>query len=245
MALTDGLVAYWKLDESSGNASDSSGNSKTLTNTNTVAYSAAKINNGADFGSANTNKYLTLGSNLPINFYNGSNTFSCWVKMNTQITSGFQCFMGGGDSTTKTMGYILYEYNGGNIRIRFRVGARGVNFYDILSSNYTISTSAYTHLAMTYDGSTLTGYINGVSAGTVTAGVVGTVAFVNAFALGTYIDDTGTSLFASAIVDETGVWNRCLNSTEIGLLYNNGNALPFPLDVTTKKFRPGSLGSML
>ena len=31
-AITDGLVAYYKLDESSGNASDSSGAGNTLTN---------------------------------------------------------------------------------------------------------------------------------------------------------------------------------------------------------------------
>ena len=45
MALTDNLVSYWKLDESSGNAADSVG-SNTLTNTGTATYAAGKINNG-------------------------------------------------------------------------------------------------------------------------------------------------------------------------------------------------------
>jgi hypothetical protein len=43
MALTDNLVAYYKLDESSGNAADIV-NSITLTNTSTT-YGTGKINN--------------------------------------------------------------------------------------------------------------------------------------------------------------------------------------------------------
>ncbi len=39
MALTDGLVAYYKLDESSGNATDSVGGFN-MTNTNTCTFSA-------------------------------------------------------------------------------------------------------------------------------------------------------------------------------------------------------------
>jgi hypothetical protein len=43
MALTDNLLAYYKLDESSGNAFDSFAG-KTLTNNNTVGFAAALIN---------------------------------------------------------------------------------------------------------------------------------------------------------------------------------------------------------
>ena len=49
MALNTNILASWKFDESSGNASDSSGNGKTLTNINTIAYVAGKVNNAADF----------------------------------------------------------------------------------------------------------------------------------------------------------------------------------------------------
>src|SRR3990167_551156 len=49
MALDTNLVAYWKMDESSGDATDSVA-SHTLTNTN-VTYGTGKINNGAAFNS--------------------------------------------------------------------------------------------------------------------------------------------------------------------------------------------------
>ncbi len=41
MALTDSLVAMWRLEESSGNRSDSQG-SNTLTDTNTVGSGTGK-----------------------------------------------------------------------------------------------------------------------------------------------------------------------------------------------------------
>ena len=41
-------IAYWKLDETSGNASDSSGNSSTMTNNGTTSFTGAKsLSNGA------------------------------------------------------------------------------------------------------------------------------------------------------------------------------------------------------
>ena len=65
MALTDNLVSYWKLDESSGNAADSVG-SNTLTNTNTVTYSAGKINNGADFERDSAQYFSNLNERKPL-----------------------------------------------------------------------------------------------------------------------------------------------------------------------------------
>lgn len=49
MALNTNILASWKFDESSGNATDSSGNGKTLTNTNSISYVSGKVNNAADF----------------------------------------------------------------------------------------------------------------------------------------------------------------------------------------------------
>ena len=54
-------LAYWKFDESSGNASDATGNGYTLTNNNSVSFSAGKINNAAVFASANS-KYFSKSS---------------------------------------------------------------------------------------------------------------------------------------------------------------------------------------
>ncbi len=45
--LGSGLMGYWKLDESSGNATDSSGNALTLTNNGTTTFVGSKYGNGS------------------------------------------------------------------------------------------------------------------------------------------------------------------------------------------------------
>ncbi|MBI2617827.1 DUF2341 domain-containing protein [Candidatus Gottesmanbacteria bacterium] len=69
-SLTQGLVGYWKFDESSGDASDSSGNATTLTNTNSATYTAGKYYKAGTAASstdacfsAASNSYLASGGN--------------------------------------------------------------------------------------------------------------------------------------------------------------------------------------
>ena len=64
MALTDSLISYWKLDEASGNATDSHG-TNTLTDTNTVTSVAGKINTARYFTNANT-EFFTLADNASL-----------------------------------------------------------------------------------------------------------------------------------------------------------------------------------
>ena len=71
-SLLNGLVSYWKLDETSGNAVDNIGGN-TGVNTN-VTYAAGKINNGAVF---NGTAYLT-GSTSSYQVF----TYNAWVYNN-------------------------------------------------------------------------------------------------------------------------------------------------------------------
>ncbi len=112
--LIPGLVSYWKLDESSGNAMDSFG-TNTLQNNNGVIYEPGKIYNAADFGINNSSKSLSKVTNLGIGA--GACSISCWVKMNTEITSGTQFPVALYDATTKVENDIQYAYNGGTRRI--------------------------------------------------------------------------------------------------------------------------------
>lgn len=67
MALTDNLVSYWKLNESSGNAADSVW-SNTWVNTN-VTYDVGKINNCAIFNNtAYFTTALTIGTVFTVSF---------------------------------------------------------------------------------------------------------------------------------------------------------------------------------
>jgi hypothetical protein len=233
MALSDNLVAYYKLDESSGDASDSSGNGYTLTNTNTVGYATALINNGADFGTANTNKVLTRASNLGIT--NGACSISIWVKLRTEIASGTYGFIQKSNATNHVAYIISYEYNGGTRRLAFNRQRQNT------SNNYvnyttTLGTSNWNHLVLTYDGTTLTGYLNGVSVGTpLNTSGDGASGGDNTVDIGHANEQFSTS-YSSMYADEVGIWSRALSASEVTSLYNSGAGLAYPF--TTARFVP-------
>lgn len=72
--LNQGLLGYWKLDESSGNANDSSGNSLTLTNNGTTTYAGGKYGNGSEHVPASS-QYLSTATTI-----SGVKTISFWVN---------------------------------------------------------------------------------------------------------------------------------------------------------------------
>lgn len=242
MALTDSLVAYYKLDESSGDATDSSGNGYTLTNTNTVGYASALINNGADMGTTNSNKKLNIVNNLGIT--SGSYSVSGWVKLRTDTASGHYTFFEHRNTTTnvaKRIGYALNNAGAGpNMCIYFDYSS---NVGHLIEYTVTMGTTSWYHCVATYDSASgvNTLYVNGTSRGTVTISNSGS-GLTNGFSIGGTVNGF---LFSPAYFDEVGVWSRALSSAEVSLLYQNGNGLAYPLNVATKKFRPGSLGSML
>lgn len=86
MALTDNLISYYKLDESSGNASDSVG-SNTLTNVNSVVYATAKLNKGADL-ERSSSQYLSIadGSQSGLDI-TGNISVSAWIKIESLPTA--------------------------------------------------------------------------------------------------------------------------------------------------------------
>ena len=225
MALTDNLVAYYKLDESSGDASDATGNGYTLTNTNTVGYASALINNGADFGTANTNKVLTRASNLGIT--NGACSISMWVKLRTEIASGTYGFIQKSNATNHVAYIISYEYNGGTRRLAFNRQRQNT------SNNYvnyttTLGTSNWSHIVLTYDGTTLTGYLNGTSVGApLSTSGGGAGGGDNTIDIG-HANEQQNPSYSSFYADEVGIWSRALTSGEVTSLYNSGSGNQYP-----------------
>jgi hypothetical protein len=214
MALTTNIVAYWKLDESSGNATDSVG-SNTLTNTN-VTYTAGKINNGAVFNST-TDKFAP--ASVPVTG-NSAFTVSAWVyPTNTGSEQGFVFYWGNISSKAST--YLKYNLSGG-AKIGF--GAFGAD----LTYSVTLTTSTWYHLVYTYDQSNAILYINGSAVST--QGLSGLNVGTNTARVGISIDDDSSSVWKGSL-DEIGIWSRALSSTEVTSLYNSGNGIQYPFAV--------------
>lgn len=226
MALTDNLVSYWKLDESSGNATDSVG-SNTLTNINSASYIGAKINNGILLNKSSF-QYLKILNNLGI-VWNSLYTFSFWIKLTNEITSGnynlldHRCLVVSSDTAMQS---VQYEYNSGTRRLIFFRTRNNPFSIEQINYNITLGTSNYVHVIMTYDGVTLEGFVNGISIGTIASACTTPVIDSNTgFSLG---GDLFGGAYDDGIIDEVGVWSRVLSAPEITTIYNSGYGLQYP-----------------
>lgn len=182
------LRAYYKLE----NTDDQTSNNYDLTNNGTTTFAAAKFNNGADFGTTvNGVKSLSIASDLGVS--SGAISISMWVKLRSEITvsSGYYYFVE--KSSTTNVAYIIrYNYNSGTPRLEFvrsRVGAAD----DMVTYNITLGTADFYHLVMTYDGTSIRGYVNGALVGSpVSSSGVGVSGGSNKMYIGARITGSAT-----------------------------------------------------
>ena len=226
MALIDNINAYYKLDDVNDSVA-----SYHLTNNGTTPFNVALIGNGADGGTTNSTKRLTINSQLGMSAASANISFSFWVKMNTEIGSCIQCFFERTivEATLPLGYYVRYEYNGGTRRLNFTRAKHGVAD-NSFTYNITLGTSAWYHLVLTYDGTTVLGYVNETQQGSVASSGAGLndANLTDRFAILASDNGYSPTNYASSIIDEFGVWNRALSASEISSLYNSGVGLQYP-----------------
>ncbi|MDO8619660.1 MAG: DUF2341 domain-containing protein [Candidatus Daviesbacteria bacterium] len=206
--LSNGLVGYWKMDESSGNAADSSGNSNTGTWNGTGAshYSAGKFGNGGGFNGTDDYATGTLSSSLqPTRI-----TISLWWQ--AQSTGSNQ--------------YII-DTNGDNSNYGYTIqtNANITGYYVTLGgvasdqlTNYTFTAGNWYHFIATYDGSSIITYINGARQSSFSISSSPNITYSGgAFNIGR---NNNNSYFIKGILDEIRVYNRALSPKEVSDLYN-------------------------
>lgn len=217
-----GGVAYYKLDESSGNASDEI-SYKTLTNTSGT-YSAGKVNNGWNGSGSTTylrNTSFSIGSQA--NF-----TVAFWFKTSSSSRGDLMDFNKA--DRTSSIQILANSYSAGD-----SAGRVGVNLYYSGATHWTdasttgLNNGSWHHLAFTVSGANTTIYIDGASAGTNTNG---TAMFLDDLAV--MGDPANSANYLNGSMDELFVCNRALSSTEISSLYNSGsgNQYPFSVNIT-------------
>lgn len=218
--LSDNLTSYWKFDEASGNASDSTANAYTLTNQNSTAYTTGKLNNGISLVAASS-KYFSR-----TNQYNAAaGSVSFWVKLTTNASvkgseNSFVCW----DNNSGSQGVYITQAQASN-KITYGFGAGGVQ----LTGTTALVISTWYHIVAVWDATSTILYVNGVADVTgaaVTYANGNTTIYVGTDSSG------GQTRFCNGVIDELGIWSRKLTSTEVTSLYNSGNAFGYPWDYT-------------
>ena len=209
---SDGVVAYWKMNESGGTRRDSSGNGNNLTSVNGVKSATGIRGDCARFDGSN---YLqTKNFGVPVN---SDFTVSAWVHLPHDQSAGGAHILGDYDGN----GIFFANDTPGLYRMRLFVSPDSH-----LGFSAPAEFGKWQHLVFVRSGDLLYGYSNGASLGAPVsvAGKLfpgGSTFYVGAHAaFGSYGEWQITGG-----VDEVGVWNRALTASEVARLYNSGHGL--------------------
>jgi len=210
--LLDGLISYWKLDESSGNATDSAG-SNTGTNTSITYSTTGKINTCYTFNGSTSKVDCGDPTNLRLTT---QGTLSAWVYASSISNN---VIVSKGDWGNDKNGYTFVFYDG-YLSLEL---ADASSYISVIDSN-TFTLNTWTHVVATWDSSNAYLYKNGSSVGSSTNGKTMT-STGKTFYIGFNGDHSAPF---SGNIDEVGVWNRKLTSSEITELYNSGSGKAYP-----------------
>ena len=238
--LLDGLVSYWKFDETSGTiAVDSHGS-------NDGDIVGAIINQDGQIGRAYSfdgeNDYVEVSDNLDL-VESSSFTIGAWIK--TSSSTGNNGILGHGVSMSsgETSGF-QFTLEDNNLRIFYLNTASPSTVADIKGG--TINTDTWHHVMVVYDSSNYNVklYIDNseVADDTHSFGIETSSSYVKIGAWGR----SGAVNPFDGLIDEVAVWNRALSSDEVSTLYDiqkDGNesgsypfnALSLKIKGTTKK----------
>jgi hypothetical protein len=184
------LLAFWKLADTT----DASGNGKTLTNTNSVAFVAGKIGNAAEFdGTNHLSRSTTIDFSQPF-------SVSIWCRPADVEAYGVMLF--GDAAQTVNIAYTGF----GTIDINN--GAAGF-------INIEAAPEQWHHVVVTRNSSETTVWLNGAVAAQEENQVTGDTDTI-------FVGKSDLALNYRGSLDALGIWSRALTESEIAFLYNAG-----------------------
>jgi hypothetical protein len=225
MSLLDDLIAYWKMDEASGNAPDAH-SSDDLTLAGSVGSGTGKINGGRDFsGTGSANNLLYHANNSDFATGDVDFTFSCWVNFDS--LSGNRHLITKDTTGSNAEYYLVYNNTNGRLEFTVYSSAGYGGGTTVTASNFGApSTGTWYHVVAWHDsGNNQIGIsVNG------TSNTAGHSTGVWSPGGSTERFQVGGSPYSGmdGVIDEVGYWkNRVLTSGDISDLYNGGSGLSY------------------
>ena len=231
--LNDGLVAYWKMDESGiVDRADSVG---TLTLTNlpvpgvTGPTSATGIiNNGVDYEDAN-GVYFEHGPDPAVVDFNGQQSFTIAAWAQTESQGQRRTIIAKYQSSGQAQWYL--QYRNTDDHWIFGVSNDGTAEVEVDSDNQgAVADATWYFIVGWYDADADTINIR-VGTGSTLQAADTPVAHTTGIFNSTSVLRLGrltTAGYFDGLTDEVGIWNRVLTSAEIVELFNGGAGKTYP-----------------
>ncbi|HLO58257.1 MAG TPA: LamG-like jellyroll fold domain-containing protein [Bacteroidales bacterium] len=225
-SLLTSLKAYYKFDETSGNARDEAGGNTGYVSAG-VTKVAGRVNGGFHFDS--NSDYVTLSNPLT----HKTATYSFWMKIQS-ITDDL-IIMGHNAYYSR-----IFIGANNNIKIETNTNGQEFDFYN------TFTTGTWHHITLVRENDQMRLYRNGIHIGATS------ISGSNSLTI-SQIGFNGRSFRGT--LDEVGIWDRALTAGEIALL-NSGQTYPFsslkstnlpeePEEINELTFYPNPAGEMI
>jgi hypothetical protein len=207
--ITSGLVGWWKFDDGSGTTavdSGSGGNNGTLSGGTLPTWVGGHIgSNALSFPGADS--YVAIGA-TPVT--SGNLTIAAWINITASVF--FDTIFTAPDIFNNMIYGVRLNGAGTAIQLLFDEGGAGQT---VVNGGTSLSTSTWTHVAATYDATTLTLYINGVSDGSSASAAYGTPVAIRIGAAGL----GSLSKYFNGLIDDVRLYSRALTPADITALY--------------------------
>jgi len=201
------MAAYYPMDEGSGTiVKDASGNEHNATIDGTVNWVQSK----PGFGTAllfpgTSGNYVRAGTWNPSED-TGQFSLAAWINW-AGSTGAYQGIIGKADGTGTSSCWQLTINNAATSEIGFAGG-----FPNWLASAPPVG--QWEHVAVTYDGTTATMYINGVSTGTNVGGTLGAATSATITIGARTLTSPGDAAF-NGIIDDVKIFDHALSEAEV------------------------------
>ena len=216
--IASGIRLNWSLNEGSGTvAGDSSGNGNNGTLFNGPVWSAGKVGGALSFDGVSS--YVGLSNVAGLVPGNTPHTIAAWVKVN---------------ALPSNRAWILLLGNEGNGAHHWLINSAGGTQFGVWGGgqvNPTLPVGTWVHVATTFDGTTLSGYVNGVLIGTSAASFN-----LTGMPLSLAQQHLGENYFNGQL-DEVRVYDYALSAAEVAALVSA------PLGVSTSTLPNGTVGT--